>query len=67
MKSIILLTILNTLSILLFCKETPVMVAEQTIKVGIGKEKELFYGFAAGDELIFDLQVVKGKNVKEVV
>ena len=42
----------------------PIVVAEQTVKVG-GK-KELYYGFAEGDEIVFDLDVVKGKHLKEV-
>lgn len=50
----------------LFSNNDPVVVTEQTIKLGIGAKKELFYGFLEGDEIIFDLKLLKGKNIKEV-
>ncbi len=42
----------------------PIVVSEQTIKVG--NNEEFYFGFAEGDEIVFDLQVVKGRNLKEV-
>lgn len=42
----------------------PIVVSEQTIKVG--SDEEFYFGFAEGDEIVFDLEVVKGKNLKEV-
>ena len=61
--STVLLTLL-TLSTTTFGQIEPITVSEQTIKVN--GENEFYFGFAEGDEIIFDLQVVKGKNVKEV-
>ena len=63
-KSLILIIIVMTTTNWLEGQIQPALVVEQTIK--IGNEKEFFYSFAEGDEIIFDLQVIKGKNVKEV-
>jgi hypothetical protein len=60
-----------TLTILLFCTvrilgQTPIDVAESTLKVsGLGEEV-FYYGFAEGDQLIFNFQEVNGKELKEV-
>ena len=50
----------------LFAK-TVVNVAENTFKIeGTGGEKEFYYGFAQGDQLIFNFEEVNGKELKEV-
>jgi hypothetical protein len=41
-------------------------VAEQTIKVGGKEEKVLYYGFAEGDQIVFNFYEVDNKEVKEV-
>lgn len=41
-------------------------VADMTIKVGIKHEEELYYGFEAGDEIIFSLEVQDGQKAAEV-
>lgn len=64
MKKLLQIGCLILITISAFGQSEPVVVSEQTIKVS--GEKELYYGFAAGDEIIFNLDVVKGKNVKEV-
>lgn len=46
--------------------QTPVDVAESTLKVGGLGEEVFYYGFAAGDQLIFSFEEVKGKELKEL-
>jgi hypothetical protein len=64
LKLTTLLCTLFPFSLIAFGQIQPIVVSEQTIKVS--GENELYFGFAEGDEIIFDMQVVKGKNVKEV-
>lgn len=42
----------------------PVLVTENTFK--LKGEEHLFFGFASGDDIVFDFQEANGKNVKEV-
>lgn len=51
-------------SILGFPQQPPITVSEQTIKVN--GDNEFYFGFSKGDQIIFELEVIKGKNVKEV-
>lgn len=46
--------------------QTPVDVADYTLKVGAFGEEVFYYGFAEGDEIIFSFEEVKGKEMKEV-
>ncbi|MBK9568946.1 MAG: hypothetical protein IPO53_02790 [Chitinophagaceae bacterium] len=46
--------------------QTPVDVAESTIKVGILGEEIFYFGFAEGDKLIFNFEEVNGKELKEL-
>lgn len=48
-----------------FSQET-VDVTDQKIKVGGLKEEELYFGFAAGDKIIFNFQEIDKKELKEV-
>lgn len=46
--------------------QTPVVVAENTLKVqGLGEEV-FYYGFSEGDQLIFNFEEVNGKDFKEI-
>lgn len=60
--------ILAGISIFFYASTTgqvePIVVSEQTIKVG--SDEEFYFGFSEGDEIVFDLQVIKGKDLKEV-
>ncbi len=47
-------------------KIEPVDVAEITLKIGGKGEEELYYGFAEGDQIIFNFTEADGKEVKEV-
>ena len=46
--------------------QQPIDVAESVVKVGIKGEEVVFYGFAAGDQLIFSFEETGGKEMKEV-
>jgi len=41
-------------------------VTDQTIKIGGLKEEEMFFAFAAGDQVIFDFRETDNKELKEV-
>lgn len=41
-------------------------VTDQTIKLGGLKEEELYFGFAAGDKIIFNFQEADNKELKEI-
>lgn len=64
MKPYLLFTSFFICSILGFSQQPPITVSEQTIKVN--GDNEFYFGFSKGDEIIFELEVVNGKNVKEV-
>jgi hypothetical protein len=46
--------------------QIPIDVVESTIKVNGFGEEVLYYGFAEGDQIIFNFEVVKGKDLKEL-
>ena len=46
--------------------QTPVTVAESSIRVAIMSEEVLYFGFAQGDQLIFSFEEAGGKELKEV-
>lgn len=47
--------------------QTPIDVAETTMKInGLGGEEIIYYGFSAGDQLIFNYEEVNGKELKEI-
>jgi len=48
------------------CGQTPVDVAESTVKVNILGEEIFYFGFAEGDKLIFHFEEANGKELKEV-
>lgn len=56
--------------ILFFCKlafpNEPVLVTESTIILDVDQTKELYFSFAEGDEILFDVKMVKGKHIKEI-
>lgn len=41
-------------------------VTDQTIKLGGRKEEELYFGFAAGDKIIFNFKEAENKELKEI-
>lgn len=46
--------------------QSEIDVTEQTIKLGGFQEEELYFGFAAGDKIIFSFQETNNKELKEV-
>lgn len=46
--------------------QAPVLVAESTLKVGLMSEEIFYYGFAEGDQIVFDFEETKGKELKEL-
>ena len=44
----------------------PVDVADLTLKVGGVETEVLYYGFAAGDKIVFNFEELKGKPLKEI-
>jgi len=46
--------------------QTPVDVAETTLKVGLMGEEFFYLGFAEGDKMIFNFEEAGGKDLKEV-
>ena len=60
-------TLLTCLTILsAFGQQQPIDVAELTIKIRSLGSEELFYGFAEGDQIIFNFEELNGKELKEV-
>ena len=51
---------------LLLRSQTPVTVADLTLKINAKSEEVLYYGFAAGDRVLLSMEVVEGKSLKEV-
>lgn len=51
--------------LLLKAQMIPIEVTNKTFKLGI-TQKTMHFGFAPGDEIIFDFQLVNGKPVKEI-
>ncbi|MEO7618399.1 MAG: hypothetical protein ABIT05_01720 [Chitinophagaceae bacterium] len=61
-----ILFITGLLSATAIAGQTPVDVAESTVKVNILGEEILYFGFAEGDKLIFNFEEANGKDLKEV-
>lgn len=50
-----------------FCAaQTPIDVADLTLKVKANSSEEFLYGFAEGDQIVFSFSEVDGKELKEV-
>ena len=61
LSTIVFLFFLN----FLFSNE-PILVTESTIMLDLEQTKELYFSFAEGDEIIFDMEMIKGKHIKEI-
>ena len=59
-----------TLAFLIFLgkamAQEPIDVADLTLKIGAKDTKKLHYGFAEGDQIIFNFEETDGKEMKEV-
>ncbi len=58
--------ILSCLTAMWLHGQTPVTVAETTLKVNILGEEIFYYGFAEGDQIIFNFEETGGKEMKEI-
>lgn len=47
-------------------QQEPLDVTDQTIKLGGHKEEELYFGFAAGDKIVFNFKEADNKELKEI-
>lgn len=54
------------LSAIVYCQTGEINVADFKLKVGALQTKEFFFGFAKGDQIVFNLEVEKGKPIKRV-
>jgi hypothetical protein len=67
MKKLVLLNVLAALISIRLGGQTIVDVAENTLKIsGLGGEEVFYYGFAEGDQLIFNFEEINGKELKEI-
>ena len=66
MKKVFFIMIALFFSRIVLALETPILVTETTLTIDFDQTKELFFSFAEGDEIVFDFQLVKGKNLKEI-
>jgi len=46
--------------------QTPVEITNQTLRLGGNQEEILYFGFAAGDTLVFSFEEAKNKTLKEI-
>lgn len=46
--------------------QKPVDVVENTLKLGVMTEEIFYYGFAEGDKMIFNFEMVTGKEIREL-
>ncbi|KIX21857.1 hypothetical protein SY27_04015 [Flavobacterium sp. 316] len=58
--------IINLLTINLILSQTLINITEQTIKIKALSEEILYFGFEEGDQIIFNVSEINGKEVKEV-
>ncbi len=65
-KKILLIQFLVCLISIQIAGQNPVDIAENTVKVGIMTDEIFYFGFAAGDKLVFNFEEVNGKEVREV-
>jgi hypothetical protein len=67
MKKLILFNLFLTSSILSFTQTKTIDVTDQqSLKIKGGETKEFYYGFAAGDQIVFNLEVIDGNQLKQV-
>lgn len=46
--------------------QTAIDVADLTLKIGVLSEEKIYYGFAAGDQIVFNFNEIDDKELKEV-
>lgn len=66
MKSNLLIAIIFLLTINLAFSQEKILVTESTIILDLEQSKELYFSFAEGDEIVFNMEMVNGKHIKEI-
>ena len=54
------------LPLLSFSKDNRILVTEAAVSLNFNETKELYYSFDEGDEIVFNLDMIKGRNIKSV-
>jgi len=65
-QTLIILTTIFGLTTLVTFGQAPIDIAESNLKIGGLVEEVFYYGFTEGDQLVFNFEVVNGKELKEV-
>lgn len=60
------LVLLLLITINSFGQENKVLVTETTVKVNAMSSEDLYFGFAEGDQVVLNFELVKGKDLKEI-
>src|SRR5689334_558992 len=66
MRKFVPVMIIGLLHGFLLYSQKPVTVVENTLKLGPFKEEVFYYGFAAGDKLVFNFEEANKKELKEL-
>ena len=66
MKSKLFIVLICTFSTCFMFSNEAILVTETTIVLNFNESKELFFSFAEGDEIIFDMKMIRGKHIKEI-
>lgn len=66
MKRLLITLLLTAIGMVAVFGIEPVTVAESTLRINAHSEEEFYYGFAAGDELIFSFREENGFSLKEI-
>lgn len=66
MKIFLIIVLSLFISTHIYCQTNPVNVTDQTLKIDAGQTESLFYGFAAGDEIVFSFEETGGKSLKVI-
>lgn len=66
MKTNLLLLFITSITFNFCYSNNPILVNESTVMLDLDQSKELYFSFAEGDEIIFEMEMVKGKHIKEV-
>ncbi|HLF64240.1 MAG TPA: hypothetical protein VI603_10825 [Saprospiraceae bacterium] len=66
LRYLLILPIVAFHAALFQAQQQPILIAENTFKVNGVQEETFYYGFAAGDQIVFDFEEMKGKGIKEL-
>ncbi len=62
--------VLKVLSVFIFqvsfSQEESILVTESTISLDLDQTKELFFSFAEGDKIVFDMDMIKVQHIKNI-